>query len=112
VPEIRLHFRLRQRETMVDFRALGLREQHFREALERLDGRDRILLGDVRENRAIQSLLIDLAGNRQDLARQHDATEDDHANQRHARQHRVEFAHTALLTLLRRGLRLAVSAGR
>src|SRR5713101_9999214 len=65
-----------------------------------------------RLNRAIQPLRIGLASNRQDLARQYDAPEGDHANQRHARKHFVQSAHTALLTVSLRGLRLAVSGGR
>src|SRR5213594_3095448 len=99
VPEFRLHFCLRERQAVVDFRALGLGKQHIGEALEGLDGRDRILFGDVRENRAIQPLRIGLASNRQDLARQYDAPEGDHANQYHARKHFVQSAHTALLTV-------------
>jgi len=87
VLELRLHFRLRERQAMSIFVRSLLREQHFRKALECLDRRDGILFGDVREDRFIQTLRIDLARHCQDLARQHDATKGQHANQRHARKH-------------------------
>jgi hypothetical protein len=84
---------------MVDLRPLALGNQHFRKALERLDGRGRVLLSDVREDCPIQPLCVRLVRHRQHLARQHDAPESQQANQRHAREHFVETSHTALLTV-------------
>src|SRR4029453_11228318 len=56
----RLPLRLRERQAMVDLRPLALRHQHFRKALECLDGRGRIFLRDVCEDGPIQPLCIDL----------------------------------------------------